>query len=204
MIILRLPARLDVRKSTARLSRLIEIIDRNRFDAATDVTRTEFVWTGKNRAAACCQRLSELNNYVPTRHYSGSLSDSYIQQFKVVVLTETSLDEQLRISQITRANDIALIIADTRGLFSQVFCDFGHTFTVVDTNGEPPVSAMVASISRDSEGVVTCLDDTRHGMEDGDYVTFSEVQGMTELNGCEPIKIKVLGPYTFSIGDTAR
>lgn len=141
---------------------------------------------------------------MPTRHYSGPLNDSYIQQFKVVVLTETSLSEQLRISQITRTNDIALIIADTCGLFSQVFCDFGETFTVVDTNGEPPVSAMVASISRDCEGVVTCLDDTRHGMEDGDYVTFSEVQGMTELNGCEPIKIKVLGPYTFSIGDTAR
>lgn len=25
---------------------------------------------------------------------------------------------------------------------------------------------------------------------------------MTELNGCEPKKIKVLGPYTFSIGNT--
>lgn len=141
---------------------------------------------------------------MPTRHYSGPLSEAYIQQFKVVVLTETPLTEQLRISQITRAKDIALILADTRGLFSQVFCDFGETFTVVDTNGEPPVSAMVASISRDSEGVVTCLDDTRHGMEDGDYVTFSEVQGMTELNGCDPTKIKVLGPYTFSIGDTSR
>lgn len=27
---------------------------------------------------------------------------------------------------------------------------------------------------------------------------------MTELNGCAPIKIKVLGPYTFSIGDTSQ
>lgn len=25
---------------------------------------------------------------------------------------------------------------------------------------------------------------------------------MTELNGCEPKKVNVLGPYTFSIGDT--
>lgn len=39
--------------------------------------------------------------------------------------------------------------------------------------------------------VVTCLDESRHGFEDGDYVTFSEVQGMTELNGCKPMKIKV-------------
>lgn len=27
---------------------------------------------------------------------------------------------------------------------------------------------------------------------------------MTELNGCEPRQIKVLGPYTFSIGDTTN
>ena len=31
----------------------------------------------------------------------------------------------------------------------------------------------------------------RHGLEDGDYVTFSEIEGMTELNGCKPMKIKV-------------
>ncbi|XP_066591841.1 ubiquitin-like modifier-activating enzyme 1 [Prorops nasuta] len=159
---------------------------------------------GKNRAEACYQRLSELNNYVPTQYHSGALTESFIKKFKVVVLTETSLDEQLRISEIAHQNNIAVIIADTRGVFSQVFCDFGESFTVVDTNGEPPVSAMIASISKDAEGVVTCLDDTRHGMEDGDYVTFSEVQGMTELNGCEPRKIKVLGPYTFSIGDTSK
>lgn len=29
-----------------------------------------------------------------------------------------------------------------------------------------------------------------------------QVQGTTQLNGIAPIKIKVLGPYTFSIGDT--
>ncbi|XP_012275045.1 ubiquitin-like modifier-activating enzyme 1 [Orussus abietinus] len=158
---------------------------------------------GKNRAAACCRRLAELNNYVPTNFYDGELTEDYLERFKVVVLTDASLKEQLRVSEITRAHGIALVIADTHGLFSQVFCDFGEAFVVVDTNGEPPVSAMIASISRDSEGVVTCLDDTRHGMEDGDYVTFSEVQGMVELNDCEPKKIRVLGPYTFSIGDTS-
>ena len=49
---------------------------------------------------------------------------------------------------------------------------------------------------------MTCLDETRHGLEDGDFVTFREVQGMEELNGCEPRKVSVKGPYTFSIGDT--
>lgn len=51
---------------------------------------------------------------------------------------------------------------------------------------------------QDSAGVVTCLDEVRHGFESGDYVTFTEVQGMTELNGCQPIEIKVLGESVFT------
>lgn len=46
------------------------------------------------------------------------------------------------------------------------------------------------------------MDETRHGLEDGDFVTFSEVKGMEELNGCEPRKVTVKGPYTFAIDDT--
>uniref|UniRef100_A0A673BDK8 E1 ubiquitin-activating enzyme n=1 Tax=Sphaeramia orbicularis TaxID=375764 RepID=A0A673BDK8_9TELE len=74
---------------------------------------------------------------------------------------------------------------------------------VYDTNGEQPLSAMISMITKDSPGVVTCLDEARHGFESGDYITFTEVQGMTELNGCQPVEIKVLGPYTFSICDTS-
>ena len=83
-------------------------------------------------------------------------------------------------------------------LFSRhIFCDFGENFTVYDTTGENPVSNMIASISKDKEGVVTCLDETRHGMESGDFVVFSEVQGMVELNNSSPREIKVcrLVPY---------
>lgn len=49
---------------------------------------------------------------------------------------------------------------------------------------------------------MTCVDETRHGLEDGDFVTFTEIQGMEALNGCEPRKVSVKGPYTFTIGDT--
>ncbi|XP_047533623.1 ubiquitin-like modifier-activating enzyme 1 [Vanessa atalanta] len=159
---------------------------------------------GQNRALASCEQLAELNHYVPTTAYTGPLNEEFLKKFRVVVLTGASRAEQERVAAITHANNIALVIADTRGLFSQVFCDFGSDFTVIDVTGENPVSAMVADITHEYEAVVTCLDDTRHGLEDGDYVTFSEVQGMSELNGCEPRKIKVLGPYTFSIGDTTN
>lgn len=83
-----------------------------------------------------------------------------------------------------------------------MFCDFGPEFVVVDTTGENPISVMISSVTRDVDGVVACMDEHRHGLETGDFVTFAEVQGMSELNACEPREIKVLGPYTFSIGDT--
>lgn len=158
---------------------------------------------GVNRAEACFRKLVDLNSYVQCRVHTGDLDDAFIQQYRVVVLTDSSLEEQLAVSKMTRAHDIALVVADTRGLFAQVFCDFGDAFTVTDTTGENPVSSMIAGVTKDAESVVTCLDETRHGLEDGDYVTFSEVVGMTELNGCEPKPIRVLGPYTFSIGDTS-
>ena len=50
---------------------------------------------------------------------------------------------------------------------------------------------------------MACIEDTRHGLEDGDFVTFTEVQGMTELNDIEPRKVTVTGPFTFKIGDTS-
>lgn len=90
-------------------------------------------------------------------------------------------------------------MADTFGLFGSIFCDFGENFTVIDPTGETPLSGIVAGI--DEEGLVSALDETRHGLEDGDYVAFSEIEGMEGLNGAEPRKITVKGPYTFSIGD---
>lgn len=157
---------------------------------------------GKNRAAISHNKLAELNGYVTTSASTEPLTEEFIKQFSVVVLTNSDLQEQLRVAEITRKYNIALIVAATPGLYAQVFTDFGSKFRVFDTNGEQPLSTMIASVTQDEEGVVAAQDETRHGFEDGDYVTFSEVEGMTELNGCKPIKIKVLGPYTFKIGDT--
>jgi len=157
---------------------------------------------GLNRAEVSVEKLIELNNYVQVSAYTGQLTPEYITKFSVIVLTQSSQQEQLELSNYAHENNIAVIIASTAGLFGQIFCDFGEEFTCYDTTGEQPLQVMVAFISNDKEAVVSCLDETRHGFEDGDYITFSEVQGMTELNGCQPIKIKVLGPYSFSIGDT--
>ncbi|XP_032819064.1 ubiquitin-like modifier-activating enzyme 1 isoform X3 [Petromyzon marinus] len=158
---------------------------------------------GKNRAEVCQPQLSELNTYVHVSAYTGELTEEYLSKFLVVVLTNSTLEECLRVGDLCHSKGIKFIAADTKGLFGQLFCDFGDEFTVMDSTGEQPVSAMISAVTKDAVGVVTCLDETRHGFESGDHVIFTEIQGMTELNNCKPREIKVLGPYTFSIGDTS-
>ena len=159
---------------------------------------------GKPRAEVTASRVAELNAYTPvTVHPSQSLTEdiSQLSQYQVIVLTGTSLKDQLDISEYCHQNGIYLVIADTFGLFGSIFTDFGTKFAVADPTGENPLSGIVAGI--DQEGLVSALDETRHGLEDGDFVTFSEIQGMEALNDAEPRKVTVKGPYTFSIGDVS-
>lgn len=159
---------------------------------------------GVTRASATASRLAELNSYVPIKVLDvPSLDTETLQSFKVVVMTHALLSEQLRVNDMTHGSGTHFLSADVRGLFGTVFADLGTNFTCKDTNGEPPMDGIVVSVTQDNEGLVTTIDEKRHGLQDGDFVTFSEVQGMTELNGIEPRRVTVKGPYTFTIGDTS-
>ena len=157
-----------------------------------------------SRAEATAPRLAELNSYVPIRVVEEpQLTQEVVCRYQVIVLTDATLQQQLQINDFARASGTYFIAADVRGLFGSVFNDFGQDFICNDPTGEQPLSGMIVSVANDKEGMVTTLDETRHGLEDGDYVSFSEVKGMEELNSSEPRKVTVKGPYTFLIGDTS-
>ena len=42
-------------------------------------------------------------------------------------------------------------------------------------------------------------EDKRHKFQDGDYVKFVEVEGMTELNALPPTKIQVIDGFSFKV-----
>uniref|UniRef100_A0A8C9ZSX2 E1 ubiquitin-activating enzyme n=1 Tax=Sander lucioperca TaxID=283035 RepID=A0A8C9ZSX2_SANLU len=158
---------------------------------------------GQNRATCSLQQLSALNPHVRVLAHPGPLDEDLILQFQVVVLTDSSLDDQKCFGELCHSNGIKFIVADTKGLCGQLFCDFGEEFEVLDQDGEMPASAMIQSVSKANPGVVFCTDDRKHGFSDGSKVFFSQVQGMTELNSISPVEIKVRDSYSFSIGDTS-
>jgi len=159
---------------------------------------------GKPRASVCAKRLAELNNYVEVRALEGEFSAAAVAKFSVVVVTSQVLSTALQVNAVCHAAGIPMVSADCLGIMGSIFCDFGDTFVVNDTSGEEPLTTLVSQIGKDEAGLVTTHDENRHGFEDGDFVTFTEVQGLEELNGCTPIQITVKGPYCFSIGDTSK
>lgn len=72
---------------------------------------------GKNRAISSAKQLAELNPYVKVQAHTGILTEQFIAQFQVVVLTESTLQEQLKISELTHSNGICLVIATSKGVF---------------------------------------------------------------------------------------
>ncbi|RCI16896.1 hypothetical protein L249_2885 [Ophiocordyceps polyrhachis-furcata BCC 54312] len=159
---------------------------------------------GKPRDEVTVPRVAELNAYTPVKlHQTSGLEEdpSQFDNYQAVVLTNQPISSQKAIGDYCHSKGIYVVVVNTYGLFGSIFCDFGDKFSVIDTTGEAPLSGIIASI--DEDGTVSALDETRHGLEDGDFVTFSEVEGMEGLNGCEPRKITVRGPYTFSIGDVS-
>ncbi|NXK57182.1 UBA7 enzyme, partial [Chauna torquata] len=183
---------------------------------------------GRNRAEASRRLLAELNPDVEVTVHAGELSEDFLAAFQVspaprpgdatgrwhpltalaqvVVLTESPLEEQLRVGDICHANGICFIVADAKGLAGQLFCDFGERFVVHDPAEGEPLCATVQHISQGNPGIVTCTgaEGSRgHHFGDGDLVTFSGVEGMTELNDCEPCPVRVLDAFRLEIGDTS-
>lgn len=103
---------------------------------------------GENRASSCVQQLAALNPHVDVSAHTGPLDEELILKFQVVVLTDSSLHDQKRFGELCHSHQIKLIIADTKGLCGQLFCDFGENFSVLDRDGETPAAVMIQHISK--------------------------------------------------------
>lgn len=73
-----------------------------------------------------------------------------------------------------------------------VAADVTHQRLFVNIFSKKP-KPVIVDLWQENPGVVLCAGDCPHGLSDGAVVSFSEVQGMTELNSAGPMPIKYLG-----------
>ncbi|KAJ0987626.1 hypothetical protein J5N97_005982 [Dioscorea zingiberensis] len=162
---------------------------------------------GKNRALACVPKLQELNHAASVSTLT-DLKPSKLSDFQAVVFTDISLEKAIECDDYCHNHEppIAFIKAEVRGLFGNIFCDFGPEFTVVDVDGVEPHMGIISFISNGDPAEVLCVDNEVLKFHDGDHVVFSEVLGMTELNDqkVRRIKLKDVTPQSFTLEeDTA-
>lgn len=150
-----------------------------------------------SRAAASVGQLQELNPYVKVSVLDQLKLEDHLN-FNVVCYTENinGIANLIETNKLCRQNKVGFILSETMGLTGYAFVDYGDSHAVFDHNGEPDEQFIIDAITNEEQAVVRVRADTRHSFEEGDFVKFVEVEGMTEINKLEPLEItRVMGPY---------
>lgn len=151
---------------------------------------------------------SNNNTIMNSTKISTSSSLNFLKEYQVIVISEFIQKEIAEgINLFCRENKIGFIFTCIAGLAGFIFVDFGETFIIQDEDGEENKHFYVRNITKGKPGVVT-IDDSvgnkKLNFSHGDYVTFKEITGMTELNETPPRPIRVLSSKSFSIEDTSK
>ncbi|XP_026190766.1 ubiquitin-activating enzyme E1 2 [Cyclospora cayetanensis] len=166
---------------------------------------TSAVAAGQTRAAASLAYLTALNQYVHVQEErEQELTEATLRRYDALVVCEGTGASIQRLNALCRALSppLGFVCGLSAGLSLLVFTDFGPSFRVLDTNGEEPKEALVATITQEENAAVHLHTEKPLPFEDGDLVAFREVEGMTEINAAPPQKIKLHGRHAFLIGDT--
>ncbi|UKJ90616.2 ubiquitin-activating enzyme E1 [Theileria orientalis] len=159
-------------------------------------------------SAACLSHLRDLNRNVIVQNVIQEPNEELVVNHDVVVCCDQNVELIKRLNDICRNNSsrkrVGFICCDTFGMIGSVFVDFGNNFVCLDTTGRELKTAIIESISNDKDGLVTVITDKVIDFQTGDYVRFSEIEGMVELNNKEPLQINVNSKSSFTIGDTSK
>eukprot|EP00956_Cyclotella_meneghiniana_P020484 scaffold36296_cov115-Cyclotella_meneghiniana.AAC.12 len=131
----------------------------------------------------------------------------------VMVCIDRSTSAMLEMNDACRlrcrkhAQAVPFVSMKTAGVYSQIFCDFGPSFVVVDEDGETPRSTLIDKIeSKDDNNeflTIHCLDGERHDVSSGDVIEF-QGEGSPDGSGsneafpqCRVVAVK--SPTCFTV-----
>ena len=170
-----------------------------------------------SRADVTQRGLMELNNSAIVMTYKGELANDFsiLNDYNIVVITEIiNLEISETLNQYCRNKKIGFIYTAEFGLSSFLFSDFGEDFIVEDLTGLECEKYYIKSITNGCPGIVEIdpIEEIKNGKKvkkylklgTGDFVTFKDITGMTELNDTPPRAIRVISPTKFTIEDTSK
>ncbi|EPR77755.1 Ubiquitin-activating enzyme E1 [Spraguea lophii 42_110] len=145
---------------------------------------------GSRRDLCVEKNIKELNPYVRVNVLE-ELDD--IKNYSLVILCNEDYNEQIKYNNICRENGVYFIGCQTRGFFSQVFCDFLEKFIILDPNGEEPSKGHIKNISKN--GIVKLID--RHQLENGDIIEITSTE-IKEYDS-QKFRVKIINPIEIQL-----
>lgn len=90
-------------------------------------------------------------------------------------------------------------------IYGFIFVDFGNEFIIQDETGEETKEFLINSITKEKNCKVFINTNLSGKLKftSNDFVSFKEIEGMIELNNCDPRKIRINGEI-IEIGDTSQ
>lgn len=187
---------------------LLTLVD----DSQVEETDRFFNWfykpnqVGKRRSEALANELNNMNTNVKIDVVDGSLiPESLIKKYNIFILTDCySIQLVEGYDQLCRTNNVAFIIANCIGTLGSIFVDFGENHRIEDKyHSSRKQQYFVKHITNERPGKVELHNlGKASGFQTGDYVCFSGVEGMSQVNGNEPRPIKVIDENSFTIEPT--
>ena len=168
-----------------------------------------------NSLADITQRgLMEINNFAMVMTIKDDLSNDFsiLTEYNLVIITEIiSLETAENLNQFCRMKKIGFIYTSDLGLSSFLFTDFSDDFVIEDNNGLEPDKYYIKSITNECPGIVEIdpiediIGEKKYlKIGTGDFVSFRDVKGMTELNDTPPRPVRVIDKTKFTIEDTSK
>jgi|UniRef100_A0A6C0IVR8 ubiquitin-activating enzyme E1 len=127
---------------------------------------------GKPRHLVLSDKLTKINPYC---NITSSTFDSIDLSNKTVILHNSSLDEAIKINNISRTNNCRFIWVRSKGVSGTLFVDCLDNHIINDTTGEIVEPVQLESIN--SNGRVMCAQQNVHDFENGDFIKFTNLNG---------------------------
>ncbi|EQB60567.1 ubiquitin-activating enzyme e1 [Vairimorpha apis BRL 01] len=99
---------------------------------------------GKKRDESLLEKFKNLNNYVNVNILE-NIED--FKNYNLVISCNKHVHEQMKFNRQARRDNCKFIGCQSRGVFSQIFNDFGTDFICIDTNGENVKMVILIKIS---------------------------------------------------------
>ena len=157
---------------------------------------------GYRRDQKCINKIRELNNYVTCDYLTEGTIENNIQKYDLLIITEIcEIDYIKKLNKICRLNNKGFIYCLSLGLTFYCFVDFQEHIINNKSYSDIKNYYIYEIIKGKTTKIIIDNEFDDFQLNEGDYVTFKEIKGMSQLLDGKIRRIKNCDDNSFEIDE---